>query len=558
MTARLRRSGRLAMALLSLVAAGASAQEARFDWFEYQGSEPGPAVPAGAYRNPIIAGFHPDPSVLRVGRDFYLINSTFSWFPGIPVFHSRDLVHWRQIGNAIDRQTQVDFTGLAMSRGIFAPTISFHRGRFFIVTTCVDCGGNFVITATKPEGPWSDPVWLRDVEGIDPSLFFDADGSAWIVNNRGPEGKPRYDGHRAIWMQRFDPIALRTVGKPKLVVDGGANPLANPVWIEGPHLFTKAGRYYLSAAEGGTSVAHSQVIFRSDRVDGPYVPAPASMNPILTQRDLDPGRPQPITSAGHADLVRLADDRWWAVFLATRPYTGDLYNTGRETFLLPVTWHGGWPTILPKGQQIPTVVRRPALPPGSALATSGTFAVRDEFDRPDLDRRWLMMRTPRERWWRVAGGALRLQARGVGFGTTGQPSLIARRQQHADATVTTAVSFSPNEGGAAGLALVQNDDFFLTSGVTRQHGRVSVAVWRRAGADQPATGVEVASVPIDWRPDTTVRLRVHARGGLYDFDFATGSGAWRPLAHDVNGTNLSTAKAGGFVGTMIGPFARGG
>jgi xylan 1,4-beta-xylosidase len=551
--------GRLLLAALALAttAAARPEREARFDWFEYRGVEPGPAMPAGSYRNPILSGFYSDPSLLRVGGDFYLVNSTFSWFPGIPVFHSRDLVHWRQIGNAIDRPTQLDFSRLGMSRGIYAPAITQHDGRFFIVTTCVDCGGNFVITARDPAGPWSDPVWLKDVEGIDPSLFFDEDGSAWIANNRGPQGKPLYEGHRAIWLQRFDPVKLQTTGTPKLVVNGGVDIAAKPVWIEGPHLFKQDGHYYLSAAEGGTSVNHSQVIFRADRVDGPYVPAPASVNPILTQRDLDPARPHPVTSAGHADMVRLADGSWWAAFLATRPYAGDLYNTGRETFLLPVTWRDGWPVILPKGRPVPTFVARPPLPLDAAPPTSGSFTARDEFDGSRLDAKWMMMRTPKDRWWRLGGGALWLQARGVGFGTAGQPSLVARRQQHADAIATTSLTFSPDEGAAAGLALVQNDDFFLASGLTREHGQLRIALWRRAGAEQPARGVEVANVPIAWRAGTPVRLRVHARGGRYDFDYALGGGGWRTLAHDVDGTNLSTAKAGGFVGTMIGPFAQG-
>ena len=551
------RLGRLLLAALALAttAAARPAPEARFDWLEYRGVEPGPATPAGSYRNPILSGFYSDPSVLRVGGDFYLVNSSFSWFPGIPVFHSRDLVHWRQIGNAIDRPTQLDFSRLGMSRGIYAPAITAHDGRFFIVTTCVDCGGNFVITARDPAGPWSDPVWLKAVDGIDPSLFFDEDGRAYILNNGPPAGPPRYDGHRAIWIQEFDRDTKQTIGPRTVLVDGGADPSKNPIWIEGPHLFRKDGWYYLNAAEGGTAEGHSQVIFRSRSLRGPYLPGPN--NPILTQRDLDPARSQPVTSAGHADMVRLGDGSWWAAFLATRPYQGDLYNTGRETFLLPVTWSDGWPVILPKGQPVPTFVTRPPLPLDAAPPTTGSFAARDEFDGAVLGKNWVMMRTPKDRWWRLGCGALWLQARSVGFGTAGQPSLIARRQQHADTTAETSLVFSPDEGGAAGLACVQSDDFFLASGLTREHGQVRVKLWRRAGAEQPANGVEVASVSVAWRAGTPVRLRVHARGGRYDFDYALGRGGWQPLAHDVDATNLSTAKAGGFVGTMIGPFARG-
>lgn len=530
---------------------------ARFDWVAYQGRD-GSTVPTGSYRNPVLAGYYPDPSVVRVGKDFYLVNSTFSWFPGIPVFHSRDLVHWRQIGNAIDRPGQLDFTRLGMSRGVFAPDISFHDGRFYIVTTCVDCGGNFVITTRDPSGPWSDPVWLPSVEGIDPSLFFDADGSAWIINNRAPIGTPRYDGHRALWVERFDPVALKMLGDPRMIVDGGVDPATKPVWIEGPHIFRTRGRYYVTAAEGGTAVAHSQVVFRADLVDGPYTPAPPTVNPILTQRDLDPLRPAPITSAGHADLVELADGRWWATFLATRPYRADLYNTGRETYLLPVTWKDGWPTILARGVAIPTVSRAPALPDGpyTAPPMTGSFAMRDDFTGTALSPGWMTMRTPKQLPWHVADGALSLEARVEGIGDHGQPSFVARRQAHANASMSTSLVFRPSEGAEAGLAAVQDDDHFLGIALTRSGGRLAIRAFRRGAAGEPTTGRTLALMRIAAAAGAPVRLRVVARGGRYDLDYALGTGPWVPAARRVDGTNLSTARAGGFTGTMIGPFAR--
>ncbi|HEX8263185.1 MAG TPA: glycoside hydrolase family 43 protein, partial [Allosphingosinicella sp.] len=267
--------------------APAGAPTARFERFDYRGADPSDSLPAGAgdYRNPILKGFYPDPSLTRVGDDYYLVTSTFSYFPGIPVFHSRDLVGWTQIGNAIDRPGQLDFARLGLSRGVFAPTIEHRDGTFYILNTCVDCGGNFVITATDPAGPWSDPVWLPDLEGgIDPSLFFDEDGSVWILNNGPPEGPPLYEGHRAIWIQRFDAAAKKTFGPRKVLVNGGVDLSKKPIWIEGPHILRKDGFYYLLAAEGGTAEGHSQVVLRSRRPDGPYSAYPG--NPILTQRDL--------------------------------------------------------------------------------------------------------------------------------------------------------------------------------------------------------------------------------------------------------------------------------
>ncbi len=541
------------------VAPPASAPVAAFDWFEYRGDDPLPAGIAPGrndYRNPILAGFHPDPSITRVGDDYYLVTSTFGWFPGLPVFHSRDLVGWTQIGNAIDRPGQLDFARLGLSRGVFAPAIEHHRGTFYILNTCVDCGGNFVITATNPAGPWSDPVWLPEiVGGIDPSLFFD-DGRAWIVNNGPPPGEPLYEGHRAIWIQEFDPVAKRMIGPRTVLVNGGVDLSTKPIWIEGPHIFKRDGHYYLIAAEGGTAVGHSQVALRSRNVVGPYVPGPA--NPILTQRDLAPGRPHPITSAGHADFVQTAAGEWWATFLAVRPYRGDLYNTGRETFLLPVRWVDGWPRITEPGEAIPYVHRRPRLPRGAAPAvpTTGPMRVREEFDGAALPPYWMMLRQPRERWHELRTGALHLRARAPALGDGGNPSFLARRQQHMNGSAATAVRFAPaRDGDRAGLAALQSDDHWYLLALERENGRPVVALRRRAGAADATDGVRVASAPLDLRPGAPLFLRIDARGPAYHFHYATRPGAWRALRAGADGAILSTQVAGGFVGAVFGLHA---
>jgi len=542
-----------AMALALAGTAPAQAGEARFAWFEYSGTDGGPLAP-GEFRNPVLAGFYPDPSVVRVGEDYYLVNSTFTWFPGIPVFHSRDLVNWRQIGNAIDRPDVLDFKDLTVSRGVFAPAIAWHDGTFYIVNTCVDCGGNFVITAKDPAGPWSDPVWLPTVEGIDPSLFFDDDGSAWLINNRAPAGGSTYDGHRALWIERFDPVGLRMMGDPKMVVDGGIDLSKKPVWIEGPHIYQRNGKYYLSAAEGGTSVNHSQVILRADRVDGPYTPAPPAANPILTQRDLPADRPNPVSAAGHADIVKLPDGGFAAIFLATRPYdyAEDFYNIGRETFLLPVDWSGEWPVILAKGLPIPLVAQAPLPAEAGAAPMTGSFTAREEFGRADLGPEWMTMRglVP----YALDRGELVLAPGRDGLGDLGKPAFVARRQQHNEAVAETEIRFEPAEGEMAGLAALQNDDYFLTLALVRENGRTLVRVARRAGPSDPRAGATVAEAPLEVQGP--VRLRLSVDGGRYRFDYAVDA-TWQTLAADVDGTHLSTATAGGFVGTMIGPFAQG-
>ncbi|WCM25812.1 glycoside hydrolase family 43 protein [Sphingomonas sp. QA11] len=554
------RGGAFATAALALLltAAAPAAPVARFAWFDYRGEDPvdrAAKAGPGDYRNPILQGFYPDPSIERVGSDYYLVNSTFSYFPGLPIFHSRDLVSWTQIGNAIDRPSQFNFKQIGLSRGIFAPDISHHAGTFYLAGTCVDCGGNFVMTAKDPAGPWSDPHW-NEIDGIDPSIFFDADGSAWILNNGPPIGKPEYDGHRAIWIQRFDPKTVKPFGERTLLVNGGVHFADKPIWAEGPHIFTRDGWYYLMTAEGGTAENHSEVIYRSRSVTGPYMPGPN--NPILTQRGLNPGRPFPITSAGHADFVTTPGGDWWTIFLATRPYKDDFYNIGRETFLLPVRWKDGWPEVTAPDATISYALTRPALPRGKAAAVpnSGAFHVRDDFTGPKLAPYWMQIRATETGWRNLSGGALAIDARPVAIGGAGQAAFLGRRLQHHWATAETAMDFAPRRAGdRAGIAVVQDTAYFYTLTLARTGAGTVIALEKRSGPKDPVDGVTVASAPYT---GATVRLRIVLRGEVCDFLYARADGSWQVLAKDQDATILSTRTAGGFIGAMVGPFARAG
>ena len=538
----------LAMAGLAAGSAALATEPARFSRFTYDGrAQERVTVRTGQHRNPILSGYYPDPSVTRVGDDYYLVLSSFAHFPGLPIFRSKDLVNWTQIGNAIDRPEQLDFTGMRTSQAVFAPDISYHDGTFYIANTCVECGGNFVITAKDPAGPWSNPIWLP-FEGIDPSIYWE-DDRAYIVNNRAPAEPPRYDGHRAIWIQEYDWRAGKTVGESTQLVNGGVDISKKPVWIEGPHILKKDGWYYLTAAEGGTSVNHSQVVLRSKNLNGPFAPYPD--NPILTQRDLDPARPNPITSAGHAKLVETQNGEWFATFLAVRPYEGDFYNIGRETFLLPVTWKDGWPIILPKGETIPFASRAPKLPaqPPGPVPTTGDFGYVDEFDGDKLAMQWVGVRTPKRPFYHLEAGDLVLE-RGTPIGDLSDvPAFVGRRQQHHVATVSTTVRFNPGaDGERGGLAAMQSDRNYLFFGVTRIAGRPVVALYT---ADQGEERL-VASAPI--QPGEPVTLTIRANGGTMAFDYE-GTAGKKTLAADVDARFLSTKVATGFVGTLIGPYA---
>jgi xylan 1,4-beta-xylosidase len=546
----------LVVAALSLAARPAATNSARFDWFEYSGHDSiydthnaGP----NDYVNPILAGFYPDPSITRgEGDNFYLVNSTFAYFPGIPVFHSKDLVNWTQIGNVIDRPSQLRFDSLGVSRGVFAPAISYHDGTFYVINTCVDCRGNFLMTATNPAGPWSDPIWLG-FDGIDPSMFFDSDGKAYVVNNGPPVGTPLYGGHRAIWIQEFDTKSKQLIGERTLIVNGGVDITTKPSWIEGPHVLKRNGKYFLIAAEGGTGDYHSEVVFGADSVRGPYTPW--SGNPVLTQRHLDRNRADPITSTGHADFVTTTAGETWAIFLGTRPYANDTYNTGRETFLMKVNWRDdGWPSITSGQQGVPYVAAKPTLPRQAApkIPTHGNFTVRDDFSAKTLAPYWLQLRTPRESTFDLSTqpGWLTLAARPVSLSSRGQPSFVGRRQQHLSATATTAMRFTPErDGDRAGLVAFQSENNWYWLAVGRADGKRVVQVIERAWRGERADSV-VATAPL---PDGNgnVYLRIVARRGKYDFLYGTTPDKWTMLVKDADGTILSTKAAGGFVGTLF-------
>jgi alpha-N-arabinofuranosidase len=376
-----------------------------------------------------------------------------------------------------------------------------------------------------------------------------------VVNNGAPVGRPLYDGHRALWLQELDAGTLRLVGERRVIVNGGTDLSKRPIWIEGPHIFKVGGTYYLSAAEGGTSTDHSQVVFRARSVWGPW--EPYSGNPILTQRHLPANRPFPVTSTGHADQVETQHGEWWEVFLGTRPYQGNYFQTGRETFLLPVQWRDGWPVILSGDATVPYAVRRPNLPadPTPPVPLSGNFTLRDEFEGPELQPLWQFVRTPRERWYRLHDGVLTLVARPAALGdVSAQPSFVARRQQHARAAVTTSLSYLPvREGDRAGLAAFYDDAHYLLLSVTRRGAGAVVELESRAGREQAAA--VVASSPLRLPASGTVFLQVQVRDGRCSFRFAEREGEWRSLAADVDCRQLSTETAGGFVGAMFGLYA---
>jgi xylan 1,4-beta-xylosidase len=493
------------------------------------------------FRNPILPGFYPDPSICRVGDDYYLITSTFEYFPGLPIFHSRDLVHWHQIGHVLDRPSQLPLDNIRPSGGLYAPTLRFSQGVFYVINTLVDGktkSGNFIVTATDPAGPWSEPFWLENAPGIDPSLFFDDDGRVWYVGNRVP-AHSQYRGHREIWLQELDLENMCLIGEPRVLWDGAAKGAG---WAEAPHIYKIRDSYYLMIAEGGTGHHHAVTIARSTEVTGPYEANPG--NPILTHRHL--GLDYPIVGTGHADLVETQRGEWWMVMLGMRPYGGYYYNLGRETFLAPVRWEDGWPIVSPGTGRIEFSYSVPDLPECHWPTASAC----DNFDQPVLAPQWNFLRTPRDEFWSLSErpGYLRLRLRPERLSEHASPSFVGRRQQHICFSAQTALEFAPQTTHeCAGLALLQNSDFHFRLVVTLGT-EVVVRLIKRA------QGVEEILCEQPIQPGR-LYLKVEAHEQAYSFYAASEPGRWFPVAQDIDGRILSTPVAGGFVGTYIAMYA---
>ncbi len=489
------------------------------------------------FRNPILQGCYPDPSICRVGDDYYLVTSTFEYFPGLPIFHSRDLVHWRQIGHVLDRASQLPLQGVRASGGLYAPTIRYSDGIFYVINTLVDGkikSGNFIITATDPAGPWSEPFWLENADGIDPSLFFDEDGKCWYVGTHLIE-KGHYPGHTEIYLRELDLESMQLVGEAVYLWDGAVKGV---VWAESPHIYKTNGYYYLLIAEGGTAHHHAVTVARSKNITGSYEPNRG--NPILTHRHL--GLDYPIVGTGHADLVETQNGEWWMVCLAMRPYGGYFYNLGRETFLVPVRWEDDWPIVNPGVGKLDFESRAPDLPE----YTWNESPARDEFDQPSLALHWNSLRTPASDFSTLTerSGYLRLHLRPERLSEETNPSFIGRRQQHINFRAKTALEFSPiNENELAGLMLTQNHNFHYLLVITQSKQPVIRLIKRSHGLEEILAERDISAA--------TIYLKVEADGQSYSFYFAERPNEWCTLANNVDGRILSTPVAGGFVGAYI-------
>ncbi|MDR1918784.1 MAG: glycoside hydrolase family 43 protein [Tannerellaceae bacterium] len=482
------------------------------------------------YRNPVLRGFNPDPSVCRVGEDFYLVTSSFEYFPGLPIYHSRDLINWKQIGHCLTRDSQLPLHKAPASGGLYAPSLRYHDGLFYVICTNVSGGGNFYCTATDPAGPWSEPVWVK-IASIDPDIFWDEDGKTYFVT-QGDEG---------IRVTEID-VKTGKVLAPERLVWGGIGGR----FPEAPHIYRKDGYYYLLLGEGGTEYMHSATIGRSRNIYGPYESCP--LNPILTHANRI-GQGNPIQGVGHADLVQAGDGSWWMVSLGFRVTQAFAYYhiLGRETFLAPVDWPtGGWPQVNGNGT-VSLHMEVPTLP----LHPFEKEPVRTDFNEDKLGFEWQYLRNPTRENYSLSDrkGHLRITTSPFRLDEAEAVSFVGRRQTEHVFTASTLLDFQPSgENDEAGITLIQNNTHHYDLLLKKTGKQMRVALRVRVGslsytaAEQAVTG-------------SRIRLKIEGTPLQYTFYFAEPNKQQYTALAQLDTRYLSTEVAGGFTGLMIGLYA---
>ncbi len=493
------------------------------------------------FKNPILPGFHPDPSICRVNDNYYMVTSSFEWFPGLPIFKSKDLVNWEQIGHVLDRPSQLQMKeGMGHSRGLWAPTIRFNKGKYYVICTAVDCGGNFFVTADNPEGPYSEPIFIADSPGMDPSLFFDDDGKCWFSGcHNGPKPDQKYPGEDRIYIQELDLKTGQLIGDRTIATSGHAINAPN---AEAPHIYKINGQYYLIVAEGSTWENHAVTMFVSDKVNGKYTPF--ITNPLLTHRHL--GNQIDITTIGHADMVQTQNGDWWAVMLGVRPIEG--YNMlGRETFLTPVIFQGDIPIFNPGiGRVLMNEIR-----PNLSYSPVQAPPMRDEFTDKKLKFCWNFLRTPFDKWYTLDsenGGSLIMDVRPNRVQDRTNPSLIARRIEHHNYDALCAMTFEPKgQKEEAGMIVLQNNKFNYRLVLMQKEKTNFIQLYKTEAGNQ----ILIAESPYQ---GNNICLAIKGEKLKCSFFFGINEKHLKQLGELSDATILSSNKAGGFIGPYIGMY----
>ncbi len=481
------------------------------------------------YRNPIIPGFYPDPSICRVKDEYYLVNSSFEYFPGVPLWHSDTLFSWEQKGYVLTRESQLELGNCPASAGVFAPTIREHNGTFYMITTNVNLfpkgTPNFIVHTDDINGEWSEPVYI-DQMGIDPTLFFDDNGDVYYAGTGFDE-----TGKQGIVLFMINPLTGDIKSEKKYIWygTGGRNP-------EGPHLYKKDNMYYLMIAEGGTEYGHMVTVARSENIWGPYESCP--YNPVLSHRDNDKSIFQCV---GHADLVETKDHEWYAVFHAVRPSAAQLHHIGRETMLAKVTWKDGWPLINNK-QPISVWMGE----------TEKTYRYDDSFtdcfDTKQYHPKWSWLRNPDLSLY-IIGDGLQIKGSSFTLDDTASASFMGVRQTQMELDCMTEMSLEGN--GTAGICVYHTNEHHYDLHIRKTDTGYGVSLKRRV-ADMTVNSEEFFIAETDH-----LILKIVAVRNIYSF--YAGKDEEHLISIGTGSTQLMSTEVmkGTFTGCFFGLFAEG-
>lgn len=516
--------------------------------------------------NPIIPGYYPDPSIVRVGDDFYMAVSSFEMCPGIPIFHSKDLENWEQIANAIGPDNGFHMEKNCGVGGVMAPTIRYNDGVYYIINTNFADKGNYIITASNPSGPWSEPHWLTDVPGIDASLFFDDDGQCYVMGTGDCWDNGTGVMERGIWVAKFDIENFKLEGEPFTIFNSALRNAASP---ESPHLYHIGDYYYLLIAEGGTEHYHSVAVARSKELFSFFEGNPA--NPVLTHRHM--GYKCPIINVGHADLVQLKDGSWYAVMLASRLIDGKYKNLGRETFICPVIWERDWPVFTPDTGKVEWSYEGPASLKEYPMPKEKT---RTEFEDEKLPLKMVFWGMPKKEVYRIYESNLELKCihqkleddiRQMSFDM--EPSddnyvaFLGERQCEINCVATCQMHFYPQYTESAGLAVVQAMNHQLHVERVNDEGRQLIrAVVVTCDYEQPPfipgfkseTHCEV--VAAKQYDDENIVIQVDIQAEEFTISYGKDENSLTKLCI-VDGGIINPEKVGCMTGTLIGMYATG-
>lgn len=522
--------------------------------------------------NPILPGLYPDPSICRAGDDFYLVNSSFELYPGIPVFHSRNLVDWEQIGHVMTKDNGFHVTPNCMAGGVMAPTIRYHNGTFYLINANFGDRGNFLVTTDDPRHGWSEPRWFDDIPGIDASLFFEGGKTyllctGMIVNPQGIE-------ERGISLCEYDLEHMHMVGEPHPIWNSALRVTTSP---EAPHLYKRGEYYYLVIAEGGTEFFHAVTVARSKDLFGWYEACPA--NPVLTHRDM--GHGAAFTNVGHADLVDTPWGDWYAVALGSRTVDGYYKNFGRETFMCPVSWEDDWPVFAPGVARMePSFsVEVPEDRADSALERAPVRGdIICDFNADALPVECVLWGTPYDDVCRVGGGELSLKCcarrideplrfsldREANQSREDSVGFVGVRERTVDFSAETVMRFDPEGVQTAGLALLQACNFQYRVEMTNVDGgkvlRLVVTTTDMAMPPFiPAFTSETHDEILAETPclEGDVRIRVEAEGQRYRFFVGSADGEPAQLGEDCDARLINPTCISALSGVLVGMFASG-